>query len=212
MTWSALEDILYRAIQAQGNQSAFVHPDNLVPLKLAILRHLPVLVFNAEKEFEQKDAAITLTYFDNEDLELHLSHVRKTEGEQSYPSPGWYGDTDVKTASVLDVILELTEQHPSNFMERQTHRGKTGQARVEKGKKTRAEVESRSQLAQAKFSIVFLQSSSKAYVFKVRGGTDSRGKRLPQKNIRIGTKTRVERRDFWTAEAIWLIAREGGLI
>ncbi|KAG1808457.1 uncharacterized protein BJ212DRAFT_1303058, partial [Suillus subaureus] len=41
---------------AGGNQSAFVHPDNLVPLKLAILRHLPVLVFNAEKEFEQKDA------------------------------------------------------------------------------------------------------------------------------------------------------------
>ena len=52
-----------------------MHPDNLVPLKLAILKHLPVLggqstfiphanylreclylVFNADKEFEPKDA------------------------------------------------------------------------------------------------------------------------------------------------------------
>jgi SPX domain protein involved in polyphosphate accumulation len=67
---------------AGGNQSAFVrqttkywvHPDNLVHLKLAILRHLPVLgttlirsidtmshifsVFNPKKEFEPKDAGM----------------------------------------------------------------------------------------------------------------------------------------------------------
>lgn len=49
---------------AGGSQSAFVrqttkywvHPDNLVHLKLAILRHLPVLVFNPDKEFEPKDS------------------------------------------------------------------------------------------------------------------------------------------------------------
>ncbi|KAG1897635.1 VTC domain-containing protein [Suillus fuscotomentosus] len=181
MTWSALEDILYRAIQAQGNQSAFVHPDNLVPLKLAILRHLPVLVFNAEKEFEQKDAAITLTYFDNEDLELHLGRLEKTEGAEAIRLR-WYGDTDVKTASI--------------FVERQTHREDwTGeksvkarflikenlvntflrgeytmdaelQALVEKGKKTRAEVDSMIQLAS--------EVHSKALVH-VLGGTDLRG-------------------------------------
>jgi SPX domain protein involved in polyphosphate accumulation len=68
---------------AGGNQSAFVrqttkywvHPDNLVPLKLAIMKHLPVLgmtfansdvdmlskvilVFNPNKEFEPEDAGI----------------------------------------------------------------------------------------------------------------------------------------------------------
>lgn len=49
---------------AGGSQSAFVrqttkywvHPDNLIHLKLAIMKHLPVLVFDPEKEFELKDS------------------------------------------------------------------------------------------------------------------------------------------------------------
>ncbi|KAG8213257.1 putative vacuolar transporter chaperone 4 [Butyriboletus roseoflavus] len=98
---------------AGSNQSAFVrqttkywvHPDNLVPLKLAILRHLPVLVFNGEKEFEPKDAAITSIYFDNEDLDLYLGRLEKTEGAEAIRLR-WYGDTDTKTI----------------FVERKTHR------------------------------------------------------------------------------------------
>ncbi|KAJ7592929.1 SPX-domain-containing protein [Mycena floridula] len=98
---------------AGGSQSAFVrqttkywvHPDNLVPLKLAILRNLPVLVFNPDKEFDTKDAAITSIYFDNEDLELYLGRLEKTEGAEAIRLR-WYGDTEVKTI----------------FVERKTHR------------------------------------------------------------------------------------------
>ncbi|KAH9885846.1 SPX-domain-containing protein [Cubamyces lactineus] len=98
---------------AGGNQSAFVrqttkywvHPDNLVHLKLAILKHLPVLVFNPDKEFEPKDAAISSIYFDNEDLELYLGRLEKTEGAEAIRLR-WYGDMDQKTI----------------FVERKTHR------------------------------------------------------------------------------------------
>ncbi len=136
---------------AGGSQSAFVrqttkywvHPDNLVPLKLAILRNLPVLgwhtflaymeprlkffcsrplVFNADKEFEQKDAgslhlsvhrcyrsyshlaAITSIYFGNEDLELYLGRLEKTEGAEAIRLR-WYGDTSVKTVSNFDLLF-----------------------------------------------------------------------------------------------------------
>ncbi|OBZ72110.1 Vacuolar transporter chaperone 4 [Grifola frondosa] len=93
---------------AGGSQSAFVrqttkywvHPDNLVHLKLAILRHLPVLVFNPDKEFEVRDAAISSIYFDNEDLELYLGRLEKTEGAEAIRLR-WYGDTNVKTVSHL---------------------------------------------------------------------------------------------------------------
>ncbi|KAF9648672.1 SPX-domain-containing protein [Thelephora ganbajun] len=98
---------------AGGNQSAFVrqttkywvHPDNLVRLKLAILRHLPVLVFNPNKDFEAKDAAITSIYLDNEDLDLYLGRLEKTEGAEAIRLR-WYGGMDVKQI----------------FVERKTHR------------------------------------------------------------------------------------------
>ena len=44
----------------------WVHPDNITELKLLILKHLPVLVFNPNKEFEQADFAISSIYYDNE--------------------------------------------------------------------------------------------------------------------------------------------------
>ncbi|KAF8150847.1 VTC domain-containing protein [Crassisporium funariophilum] len=100
---------------AGGNQSAFVrqttkywvHPDNLVPLKLAILRNLPVLVFDPNKEFEPKDSAITSIYFDNEQLDLYLGRLEKTEGAEAIRLR-WYGDTDVNNKTI--------------FVERKTHR------------------------------------------------------------------------------------------
>jgi SPX domain protein involved in polyphosphate accumulation len=114
---------------AGGSQSAFVrqttkywvHPDNLVQLKLNILRYLPVLgtsfplsqslwrmtppVFNPNKEFEISDSAITSIYFDNEDLELYLGRVEKTEGAEAVRLR-WYGGMGVNTI----------------FVERKTHR------------------------------------------------------------------------------------------
>ncbi len=74
------------------------------------------LVFNADKEFEPRDAgtwllghtiddllteillAITSIYFDNEDLELYLGRLEKTEGAEAVRLR-WYGDVGNKTVS-----------------------------------------------------------------------------------------------------------------
>lgn len=110
-----------------------VHPDNLVPLKLAILRNLPVLGLflrlvvshscswspvqcSTQKRnlilkmlvrnmtpstcplTEGSSPAITSIYFDNEDLELYLGRLEKTEGAEAIRLR-WYGDMEVKTVS-----------------------------------------------------------------------------------------------------------------
>lgn len=68
----------------------WVHPDNITELKLIILKHLPVLVFNADKEFEPEDSAITSIYFDNKDLDLYYGRLRKDEGAEAIRLR-WYG-------------------------------------------------------------------------------------------------------------------------
>ncbi|WWC88471.1 uncharacterized protein L201_003382 [Kwoniella dendrophila CBS 6074] len=153
---------------AGGSQNAFVrsttkywvHDENIVPLKLAIMKHLPVLVFDPNKEFSKADSAITSIYFDNEDLELYLGRLEKTEGAEAIRMR-WYGD-------VTGITI---------FVERKTHREDwTGEksvkerfvikedkmnaylaghytmddefdALVKKGKKTEKEVEGMKQLA-----------------------------------------------------------------
>lgn len=101
-----------------------------MPLKLAILRHLPVLGLfllfrcrlstiyllhqysiltrNLSKKIQVSMhilptakvivffIAITSIYFDNDELELYLGRLEKTEGAQAIRLR-WYGDTDVKT-------------------------------------------------------------------------------------------------------------------
>lgn len=99
---------------AGGGQASFVrnttkywvHPDNVTELKLIILKHLPVLVFNASKEFEKEDAAITSIYYDNPDTwELYEGRLKKTEGAEAIRLR-WYGDMQTETI----------------FVERKTHR------------------------------------------------------------------------------------------
>ncbi|KAL0953247.1 hypothetical protein HGRIS_004500 [Hohenbuehelia grisea] len=156
---------------AGAGQSAFVrqttkywvHPDNLVPLKLAILRNLPVLVFDANKEFEPKDAAITSIYFDNEDLELYLGRLEKTEGAEAIRLR-WYGDTSVKTIFVerkthredwtgeksVKARFPLKEHLVNPFLSGEysvDQLAEEWQALVKRGKKTQQEVDSMVQLA-----------------------------------------------------------------
>lgn len=83
----------------------WVHPDNITELKLLILKHLPVLVFNAEKEFEPEDSAITSIYFDNKDMDLYYGRLRKDEGAEAIRLR-WYGN--MKSEQI--------------FVERKTHR------------------------------------------------------------------------------------------
>ena len=99
---------------AGGAQASFirqttkywVHPDNVTELKLIILKHLPVLVFNANKEFEPQDSAITSIYYDNPDtFELYEGRLKKTEGAEAIRLR-WYGGM----------------QNETIFVERKTHR------------------------------------------------------------------------------------------
>lgn len=84
----------------------WVHRDNITELKLVILKHLPVLVFNASKEFEEKDSAISSIYYDNPDTwELYQGRLKKTEGAEAIRLR-WYGGME------SDQI----------FVERKTHR------------------------------------------------------------------------------------------
>ena len=99
---------------AGGSQANFVrhttkywvHPDNVTELKLIILKHLPVLVFNASKEFDAQDAAITSIYYDNPDKwDLYEGRLKKTEGAEAIRLR-WYGGMKSETI----------------FVERKTHR------------------------------------------------------------------------------------------
>ncbi|KAH7376088.1 vacuolar transporter chaperone 4 [Plectosphaerella cucumerina] len=99
---------------AGGSQGSFVrqttkywvHPDNVTELKLIILKHLPVLVFNASKEFEIADSAITSIYYDNPDKwDLYEGRLKKTEGAEAIRLR-WYGGM----------------QSENIFVERKTHR------------------------------------------------------------------------------------------
>ena len=84
----------------------WVHPDNITELKLIILKHLPVLVFDPNKDFEKKDAAISSIYYDNCDTwELYEGRLKKTEGAEAIRLR-WYGGMEVDTI----------------FVERKTHR------------------------------------------------------------------------------------------
>ena len=84
----------------------WVHADNITEVKLIILKHLPVLVFNPNKEFEEKDSAITSIYYDNTDTwELYEGRLKKTEGAEAIRLR-WYGGMENETI----------------FMERKTHR------------------------------------------------------------------------------------------
>ncbi|KAF2268493.1 SPX-domain-containing protein, partial [Lojkania enalia] len=84
----------------------WVHPDNITELKLIILKHLPVLVFNPNKEFAIDDSAITSIYFDNTDTwELYQGRLKKTEGAEAIRLR-WYGGMSSETI----------------FIERKTHR------------------------------------------------------------------------------------------
>ena len=68
----------------------------IISVHMPKLTGLFTLVFNPDKEFDLKDAAITSIYFDNEDLELYLGRLEKTEGAEAIRLR-WYGDMDVKT-------------------------------------------------------------------------------------------------------------------
>ena len=73
---------------------------------LTLFQHLPVLVFNPRKEFEERDTAISSIYYDNpETFELYTGRLKKTEGAEAIRLR-WYGGME----------------NDQIFVERKTHR------------------------------------------------------------------------------------------
>ncbi|KAJ3338457.1 vacuolar transporter chaperone [Gonapodya sp. JEL0774] len=81
----------------------WVHPDNITDVKCIILKHLPVLVFQGSTE---PDPAITSIYFDNEQFELYLGRLEKSEGAQAIRLR-WYGRPDRTT----EIFVERKTHH-----------------------------------------------------------------------------------------------------
>ncbi|OAX77108.1 hypothetical protein ACJ72_08597, partial [Emergomyces africanus] len=68
--------------------------------------HLPVLVFNPRKEFDERDSAISSIYYDNPNTwELYTGRLKKTEGAEAIRLR-WYGGME----------------NDQIFVERKTHR------------------------------------------------------------------------------------------
>ncbi|TFK27790.1 SPX-domain-containing protein [Coprinopsis marcescibilis] len=202
---------------AGGSQSAFVrqttkywvHPDNLVPLKLAILRHLPVLVFNPDKDFEPKDSAITSIYFDNEDLDLYLGRLEKTEGAEAVRLR-WYGDVDNKQIFVerkthredwtgeksVKARFPLKEHQVNRFLRGEYTVDADFQDLVKKGKKSQQEVDSMIQLAnEVQYAIL-----TKKLVPVVRSFYNRTAFQLPgdaRVRISLDTELTMVREDNW---------------
>ncbi|MCH0629133.1 VTC domain-containing protein [Kocuria palustris] len=138
----------------------WVHPDNITELKLIILKHLPVLVFNADKEFEPEDLAITSIYFDNKDMDLYYGRLRKDEGAEAIRLR-WYGGMKLDTIFVerkthredwtgeksVKARFALKEKKVNDFL----HGKFTAQQAFEKmrkdGKKSKQEIDNLEQLA-----------------------------------------------------------------
>ncbi|KAG0206997.1 vacuolar transporter chaperone [Mortierella sp. GBA30] len=94
----------------------WVHPDNITEVKLVIMKHLPVLVFNTKKEYEENDSAISSVYVDNEDFECYQGRLEKTDMAQAIRIR-WYGPTPTENGQC--------------FLERKVHREKwTGEQSV----------------------------------------------------------------------------------
>jgi SPX domain protein involved in polyphosphate accumulation len=64
------------------------------------------VVFDANKEFNVADSAITSIYYDNEDLELYLGRLEKTEGAEAIRMR-WYGGVEGKTVSRVQLNHDL---------------------------------------------------------------------------------------------------------
>ncbi|KAI0601837.1 VTC domain-containing protein [Biscogniauxia sp. FL1348] len=82
----------------------WVHPDNLLEVKTAILRHLPSLVYSQQsaKELDgNEDPKITSLYFDNSKFDLYGKKVNH-KADASSLRLRWYGQLSAKP----DIVLE----------------------------------------------------------------------------------------------------------
>lgn len=79
----------------------WVHPDNVMDVKLTIMKHLPVLIYSSPigGEYDIADAAISSVYLDNDQMELYTGRLDKTEGAEAVRLR-WYGSKQPKEVFV----------------------------------------------------------------------------------------------------------------
>ena len=77
---------------------------SLTPTKNLTLRTLVCDLNSHTLSALTTSQAITSIYFDNEDLELYLGRLEKTEGAEAIRLR-WYGDVNAKTVRVLRVLV-----------------------------------------------------------------------------------------------------------
>lgn len=82
----------------------WIHPDNISEVKAIILFHLPVLIFDQNKPYEESDSAVSSVYFDNNDFDLYSERLQRDEGAEAIRFR-WYG----------------SEQSKVIYIERKTH-------------------------------------------------------------------------------------------
>lgn len=138
----------------------WVHPDNITELKLIILKHLPVLVFNANKEFAAEDSAITSIYYDNPQMDLYKGRLEKNEGAEAIRLR-WYGGMDSDQIFVerkthredwtgeksVKARFALKEKHVNDFMKGTYSVEKAFEKAKREGKKSLQEIENQEALA-----------------------------------------------------------------
>jgi uncharacterized membrane protein YidH (DUF202 family) len=126
-----------------------------------ILKHLPVLVFNPNKEFETQDSAITSVYYDNDDFELYMGRLEKSEGAEAIRMR-WYGGMDSNTIFVerkthhedwtgeksVKARFPIKEKYLNSFLGGTYTTDELFAKTREQGRKTEKEIQELEQLAQ----------------------------------------------------------------
>ncbi|KAH7120699.1 VTC domain-containing protein [Dactylonectria macrodidyma] len=82
----------------------WVHPDNLLEVKMDILRHLPALIYSekASKELGGNDSpAVTSLYLDNSEFELYSKKV-DPQSEASSLRLRWYGQLSYRSEILVE--------------------------------------------------------------------------------------------------------------
>ncbi|QPG73225.1 hypothetical protein FOA43_000532 [Brettanomyces nanus] len=112
----------------------WIHPDNLMEIKTAILRHLPVMIYSnrsGEEENEEyhSDPTIASLYFDNSNFELYNAKLLKQKSETPSLRIRWTGKLkdnsevtvekktfDYDTGDEEDVRLSLKKKYINDFI------------------------------------------------------------------------------------------------
>ncbi|KAF2969853.1 hypothetical protein GQX73_g3694 [Xylaria multiplex] len=116
----------------------WVHPDNLLEVKTAILRHLPTLVYSQQsaKELDgNQDPKITSLYFDNPKFDLYGRKVNR-QTDASSVRLRWYGQLNEKSDIVLEqkIIYEdgTSEEKKFNIKDKYVKQYLDGEYKMEK--------------------------------------------------------------------------------